>query len=208
MSMTYDPRTPILLSPLNAILSRNYLPTITHPSQLTPSLLIALYESLIRARLPAIERTSKSSTSVQIRNIKLLLGAMVMSGWVDASVIDPVGIVEKEESCLMDLVEVLVEIGRDEYGLYVAANDGLEEQAATPIKKSATQMRRRRLESELSTISEGESRESEVSTTSFSTLRPIRDKADEILSRIHDLDTSLRPPSPSTTTISRATQTS
>ena len=131
-----------------------------------------------------------------------------MSGWVDASVIDPVGIVEKEESCLMDLVEVLVEIGRDEYGLYVAANDGLDEDVATPMKKSATRRKRKMVERELSTISEGESVESQVSRTSISTLRPIRDKADEILSRVHDLNTSLRPSSPTTTTISRATQTS
>ena len=131
-----------------------------------------------------------------------------MSGWVDASAIDPVGIVEKEESCLMDLVEVLVEIGRDEYGLYVAANDGLDEDVATPMKKIATRRKRKMVERELSTISEGESVESQLSRTSISTLRPIRDKADEILSRIHDLNTSLRPSSPTTTTISRATQTS
>ena len=121
MSTTYDPRTSILLPPLNVLLSRHYLPTITHPSEITTSLVIALYESLIHTRLAAIDRKDKSPTT-QIRNMKLLLGAMVMAGW-DVGLIDPVGVVEREEACLMDLVEVLVEIGREQYGVLVTAMD-------------------------------------------------------------------------------------
>src|SRR5271156_4281167 len=108
---TYDPRTSILLSPLNLLLSRHYLPTITHPSEITPSLLLALYESLIQSRLSSLDRKDKSPTT-QIRNIKLLLGELVMKGW-DVGLIDPVGVVEREESSLMDLIEVFVEIGRE-----------------------------------------------------------------------------------------------
>src|SRR5271155_3061007 len=116
--MTYDPRTSILLPPINALLARHYLPTVTHPNEITTSLFIALYESLIHTRLPSVERKDKSS-STQIRNVKLLLGAMAMAGW-DVGLIDPMGVVEREESCIMDLVEVLVEIGREEYGLLVS----------------------------------------------------------------------------------------
>ena len=119
MATTYDERTVILLHPLNLLLSRHYLPTINHPSEITPSLLIALYESLIHTRLAAIDRKDKSPTT-QIRNIKLLLGTMVMAGW-DVGLIDPVGVVEREESCLMDLAEVLVEVGREQYGILVSS---------------------------------------------------------------------------------------
>jgi hypothetical protein len=198
MSTTYDPRTPLLLSPFNTLLSRNYLPTISHPSELTPSLLIALYESLIHSRLSAIERKDKSSTA-QIRNIKLLLGEMVMTGW-DVGGIDPVGVVEREESCLMDLVEVFVEIGREVYGIVVSNVGELE-----------SGMRTRK---ELTTISErmdsndDDDDDDDDSVSSTSTLRPIRRRADSILSRIHTLNPSLRPSSPTNTTISRATQTS
>ena len=193
---TYDARTPILLPPLNILLTRHYLPTITHPSEITPSLLIALYESLIHTRLAAIDRKDKSSTT-QIRNIKLLLGTMVMAGW-DVGLVDPVGVVEREESCLMDLAEVLVEVGREQYGLSVAST--LEASQVLPV---GAQPRR-----ELSTIVEATTFDSDDSATSISTLQPIHERADAILSRIQDLNPSLRPSSPTSTTISRATQTS
>src|ERR1700738_3727106 len=194
MSTTYDPRTPLLLPSLNTLLSRHYLPTITHPSELTPSLLVALYESLIHTRLAALERKDKSSTA-QIRNIKLLLGMMVMEGW-DVGLIDPVGVVEREESCLMDLCEILIEIGREKYGI-----GGM---TSTELK----------VHDELETVSEV-SDENSDSGTSMSTLRPIHQRANEILSKLQSLNPSLRPPSPSNSvlshansTVSRATQTS
>jgi hypothetical protein len=192
MSAIYDPRTHILLPPLNVLLSRHYLPTITHPSEITTSLVIALYESLIHTRLAAIDRKDKSSTT-QIRNIKLLLGEMVMAGW-DVGLIDPVGVVEREEACLMDLVEVLVEIGREQYGVLVTAMD-----TEGPMVSGRK---------ELTTISEASVDSDDNSETSASTLRPIRQRADAILSRIHTLNPSLRPPSPSNSVVSRATQTS
>src|SRR5436190_14209327 len=109
MSTTYDIRTAALLVQFNGLLSRHYLPTVAYPSEITPSLLVALYESLIHSRLAAIERKDKSLTA-QIRNIKLLLGEMVMAGW-NVGLIDPVGVVQREESCLMDIMEILMEIG-------------------------------------------------------------------------------------------------
>lgn len=192
MSTIYDPRTQILLRPLNVLLSRHYLPTITHPSEITTSLVIALYESLIHTRLAAIDRKDKSPTT-QIRNIKLLLGAMVMAGW-DVGLIDPMGVVEREEACLMDLVEVLVEIGREQYGVLVTAMD-----TEGPLVSGRK---------ELTTISEASIDSDDNSDTSASTLRPIHQRADAILSRIHTLNPSLRPPSPSNSVVSRATQTS
>jgi hypothetical protein len=189
---TYDSRTALLLPPLNVLLSRHYLPTIAHPSELTASLLIALYESLIHSRIPAIDRKDKSLTT-QIRNVKLLLGAMVMAGW-DVGLVDPVGVVEREESCLMDLVEVIVEVGREQYGPLVVST-------ATDSEPLPVMPKRR----ELTTISEGSDSDS---NESVSTLRPLHQRADDVLSRIRLLNPGLRPPSPSNTTISRATQTS
>lgn len=189
---TYDSRTPLLLPPLNVLLSRHYLPRIAHPSELAASLLTALYESLIHSRIPAIDRKDKSSTA-QIRNTKLLLGAMVMEGW-DVGFVDPVGVVEREESCLMDLVEVLVEIGREQYGPLVPST-AMDSEPLPVLPKRR----------ELTTISEGSDIDSEESVL---TLRPLHQRADDILSRIHLLNPGLRPPSPSNTTISRATQTS
>ena len=197
MATTYDERTVILLPPLNLLLSRHYLPTINHPSEITPSLLIALYESLIHTRLAAIDRKDKSPTT-QIRNIKLLLGTMVMAGW-DVGSIDPVGVVEREESCLMDLAAVLMEVGREQYGILVASTP-----ESSQILPSMGSLPRR----ELSTIVEATTFDSDDSPTSISTLRPIHQRADAILSRLQDLNPSLRPPSPTSTTISRATQTS
>ena len=110
-----------------------------------------------------------------------------MAGW-DVGLIDPVGVVEREESCLMDVVEVLVEIGREQHGVLIS---------------NATDSERK----ELMTISEGMDSDDD-STTSISTLRPIHHRADAILSRMLSLNPSLRPLSPSNTTISRATQTS
>lgn len=187
MSRTYDSRTPILLPRLNVLLSRHYLPSITEPNEITSHLLIALYESLIQTRLVSIDRKDKSPSS-QIRNMKFLLGTMVMAGW-DVGLIDPVGVVEREESCLMDLVEVLVEIGRETYGLGVSMS-GAESGGR-----------------ELSTIEETSTVDDE-SDNSASTLGPLHRRAGEILSRIQELNPSLRASSPTPSTVSRGTQTS
>ena len=196
MATTYDERTPVLLGPLNLLLSRHYLPTINHPSEITPSLLIALYESLIRTRLAAIDRKDKSPTA-QIRNIKLLLGTMVMAGW-DVGSIDPVGVVEREESSIMDFVEVLLDVGREQSGMMVASTP----ETSQPLPLLPRERR------ELSTIVEATTIDLDDSATSLSTLRPIHQRADAILSLIQDLNPSLRPSSPTPTTVSRATQTS
>jgi hypothetical protein len=191
MSTIYDARTPVLLPALNALLTGHYLPNVTHPSEVTTSLLIALYESLVRSRLASIDRKDKSAAS-QIRNIKLLLGAMVMAGW-DVGLVDPVGVVEREESCLMDLIQVLVEVGSEQYGFLTM--DDTEKLPVSPIRRA-----------ELSTILERDSIDSDDSHRS--TLRPLHQRAEDVLSRVHALNPNLRAPSPMSTTISRGTQTS
>ena len=189
MTGTYDIRTSSLLSPFNALLSRHYLPTIAHPNEITTSLVIALYESLIQTRLAAINRKDKSQAS-QIRNVKLLLGEMVMAGW-DVGMIDPIGVVEREESCLMDMIEVLVEIGREKYGTLLSPPPKLSKKELSTIAEVS--------------VTETSNSDSESST---STLRPIHQRADAILSRLHTLNPSLRSPSPTESVISRGTQTS
>jgi len=125
-----------------------------------------------------------------------------MEGW-DVGQIDPMGVVEREESCMMDLLEVLVQVGKQHHGsTYSRAN----ERESLPVKPTRR--------TELSTISERESVESvesmdsQDSQMSTSTLRPIRQRANDILTRIHALNPSLRPTSPTNTTVSRGTQTS
>jgi hypothetical protein len=183
MAATYDPRTPVLLPLFNGLLARHFLPTLAHPSEATPSLLVALYESLIQSRLASINRRDRSAAT-QIRNVKLLLGEMVMVGW-DVGGIDPQGVVEREETCLMDMIEIFCDIGRDKYG------------AAMSVKVEAEEER-----GDLDTISEGESDDS------VSTIRGIHARAENIVTMINALNPNLRPPSPTDTVISRGTQTS
>jgi hypothetical protein len=184
---TYDPRTAVLLPRFNALLARHFLPTLSHPAEATPSLLTALYESLIESRIASINRRDKA-TAAQIRNVKLLLGEMVMAGW-DVGAVDPQGVVEREESCVMDIIEVFVEIGKDKYGMQMNVQG---EEAVDAGTRNG-----------LGTISEGES-----SDDSVSTITGIHERAEDILTRIHELNPNLRPSSPTETTISRGTQTS
>jgi len=184
---TDDPRTPLLLPVFNALLSRHLLPTLSHPTEATPSLLIALCESLIESRLASITRRRDKSPTSQIRNIKLMLGEMVMRGW-DVGGIDPQGLVEREETCLMDVIEVFLQIGKDKYGLR-----GMSPQEEENVE-----------EHELGTISERESDDDSVST-----ITGIHSRAADILTRIHTLNQHRqRPASPTERTISRGTQTS
>lgn len=53
---------------------------------------------------------------------------MTMGGW-DVGAVDPVGVVEGEEGCLMDLVEVLVQVGRErEMGVSSGGRTGRQTQ--------------------------------------------------------------------------------
>src|SRR5579862_1173089 len=196
MGSTYDSRTKVLLPALNALLTRHYLPTVAHPSEITTSLIIALYESLVQSRLSAINRRDKTQAG-QIRNVKLLLGEMVMAGW-DVGMIDPLGVVEREETSLMDMIEILVEVGRENYGPMIIQS----------MRDTVDNARGK----ELSTISEFTSSEVSDETSdaesSISAVRAIHQRADAILSRIHSLNPSLRSPSPTGSVVSRGTQTS
>ena len=109
-----------------------------------------------------------------------------MRGW-DVGGIDPQGVVEREETCLIDMIEVFVEIGKDKYGLR-----GMSAQEEENVEDQA-----------LGTISEGE-----TDNESVSTITGIHSRAEDILTRIHTLNHNLRQPSsPTETTISRGTQT-
>jgi len=120
-----------------------------------------------------------------------------MAGW-DVGMIDPVGVVEREETCLMDMVEVLVEIGREKYGTVLLPSKREDRKELSTITELSTEGFSSEVSEEIS--------DSESST---STVREIHQRADEILSRIHALNPSTRrPTSPTGSVVSRGTQTS
>ena len=128
----------------------------------------------------------------------------------------------------MDLVEVIVEIGREKMGValggghivkqqevVVSSEEDDDEQTETARRGNDRRRGRRPRDTELSAISE----DSESSTGTAGTLRPLHTKASEILSKLQTLNPSLaspvhiprpsQPPRASPgSTVSRATQTS
>ncbi|OLL25135.1 Centrosomal protein [Neolecta irregularis DAH-3] len=103
-----------LLPSFNLLLAALYLPTVAHPLEITPNLLIAFYESLLKSRLPIpIHDRLDNSDSARLRNIKLLIGTAAVDVLnVDLSHIDPVAVVNRNPTAILDLVQVLVGVGR------------------------------------------------------------------------------------------------
>ena len=106
---------PILVTQLNALLTSLRIPIpLISPTDLTPSLLVAILESLMGMRIPVIERGSSSQVS-KVQNMKIFLGVLetdFLQMDVGLSQIDPRRLAngELEEVCF--IAELLCWIGR------------------------------------------------------------------------------------------------
>ncbi|KAF9222914.1 hypothetical protein BS17DRAFT_755292 [Gyrodon lividus] len=79
------PLSPTFLPSLNALLASLDLPfTLDNPTDLAPSLLLAILESLIDARLPIPQTVRVSRTrEAKSRAMLVLLGVLDVDGWMD-----------------------------------------------------------------------------------------------------------------------------
>ena len=106
---------PILVSQLNALLTSLQIPTsLISPTDLTPSLLVAIMESLMGMRIPVIERGSSSQVS-KVQNMKIFLGVLetdFLQMDVGLSQIDPRRLANGELEDVCFIAELLCWIGR------------------------------------------------------------------------------------------------
>lgn len=97
---------------LNELLKLYNLPEIRDLNEISPSLLVALYESLRGSRLPIRNRKDRSAAG-KVWHIKELLKSISQDVLrTDLSHIDPRSVCSRDRRTLLCLVEVLVSIGR------------------------------------------------------------------------------------------------
>ena len=116
------PLLPALLPSLNALLAALALPfTLDHPADLTPSLLLAIFESLIGARLPIPSSVRQSRTpEAKARAMLVLLGVLecdVLRGGTTADAEHSVAASNADDSVLGGAGGVSVDGWVDEIGL-------------------------------------------------------------------------------------------
>ncbi|KAH9482178.1 hypothetical protein JR316_0004273 [Psilocybe cubensis] len=109
-----------LVDQLNTLLSSLNIPiTLVSPTDLTPSLLIAILESMLNMRIPLIDRSqqAKYSKASKVQNMKIFLGFLeidVMKMDVGLSDIDPRRLADGEEEEISFVAELLCWMGRRE----------------------------------------------------------------------------------------------
>ncbi|PPQ94795.1 hypothetical protein CVT25_007432 [Psilocybe cyanescens] len=109
---------PTLVDQLNTLLSSLNIPiTLISPTDLTPSLLIAILESILSMRIPLVDRSqqAKYSKAAKIQNMKIFLGFLeidVMKTDVGLSDIDPRRLADGEWEEVSFVAELLCWMGR------------------------------------------------------------------------------------------------
>jgi len=102
-----------LVDQLNALLSSLNIPiTLLSPAELTPSLLIAILESVLGMRLPMIDRNreTKNSKASKIQNMKIFLGVLetdILKTDVGLSDVDPRRLADGEWEEVTYIAELL-----------------------------------------------------------------------------------------------------
>jgi hypothetical protein len=107
-----------LVDQLNDMLSSLNLPlNLISPTDLTPSLLIAILESILAVRIPLVDRNkeSKRSRASKIQNMKIFLGVLetdILKADVGLSDVDPRRLADGEWDEVFFIAELLCWIGR------------------------------------------------------------------------------------------------
>ncbi|KDR84247.1 hypothetical protein GALMADRAFT_220034 [Galerina marginata CBS 339.88] len=128
-----------LVDQLNTLLSSLNIPiTLISPTDLTPSLLVAILESVLGNRIPLIDRNkdSKNSKASKVQNMKIFLGVLeldVLKADVGLSNVDPRRLADGEWEEVMFVAEILCWMGRRVD--FRRKSKNLDEELPVPVKQ-------------------------------------------------------------------------
>jgi hypothetical protein len=129
LSANSTPDSSALVNELNALLEALQLPILLQsPTDLTPSLLIAILESLLSMRIPLEFSPSWSSSRTNIQSVKMFLGVLesdIVKMDVGLSTVNPRRLANGEWEEVVFVGEVLCWVGR-KLGVTEGHDDGEE----------------------------------------------------------------------------------